>query len=175
MSLAVFVSHSVGSHELPVVHHLSAALTGVGVQPYLALYDRQPGTYLSKKVMDSIARSDVLLVLVTTKGTESKWVHEEIGFALGKGLDVKPLVEKGVDVGQMLSGVEHSEFDPSAPASGVESMALYLKALERAREAEAQRERVTRAEEAASQAEAIAVVAVLFAAVVILLLVATRE
>lgn len=120
MPLGVFISHSVGPVELPIVEKLSAVLTGTGVTPYLAMYDRQAGVLLSAKVQEHIRQSDVLLAVLTAKGTEAAWVHDEIGFALGKDLRVLPFVEKGVDVKGMLKGVEAYEFDPSAPEGAIE-------------------------------------------------------
>ena len=123
MSLGVFISHSVGGVELPIVRRISASLSGAGVTPYLAMDDRQVGTKLTTKVQQHIEESDVLLALLTTKGTESDWVHDEIGFALGKGRKVLPFVEKGVDVGGMLAGVEYYEFDPESPQPAIDRVA----------------------------------------------------
>lgn len=126
MPLSVFISHSVGPVEIPIVNHLSAALYGAGVGAYLAFYDRQPGVQLSEKVKANIDASDILLALITKKGADSTWVQHEVGFAIGRGKKVISFVEKGVKPGAMLQGVEYFEFDPSAREGSVENMASYL-------------------------------------------------
>jgi nucleoside 2-deoxyribosyltransferase len=123
VKLSVFISHSVGPVELPIVYHLSAALSGVGATPYLAINDRQAGVQLSAKLKEHIEESDVLLAVLTARGTDSAWVHEEIGYALGKGKKVLPFVEKGVEVKGMLQGVEAYIFDTSAPDMVIEKVA----------------------------------------------------
>ena len=125
-TLTVFISHSVGTTELPIVHHLSAALYGAGVGAYLALYDRQPGVQLSAKVQMNIDASDILLALITKAGLESAWVQQEIGFALGRRKKVIAFVEKGVKPEAMLQGVEYYQLDPSTPGGTVNHMANYL-------------------------------------------------
>jgi nucleoside 2-deoxyribosyltransferase len=174
MPLGVFISHSVGTEELPLVHHLSAALTGAGIQPYLALYDRQPGTYLSTKVQANITRSDILLVLVTKKGAESKWLHEEIGYAIGKGRKIVPFVEAGVDARQMLEGREYYEFDPNAPTNGVDVMASYLRWIQSQQELAEARATAENAELRVQQAELLAAIVVI-GAILILAIALSRE
>jgi TIR domain len=134
MSLSVFISHSIGPVEIPIVNHLSAALYGAGVNAYLAFYDRQPGVQLSSKVQANIDASDILLALVSKKGVDSTWVQHEVGFALGRNKKVIAFVEKGVKPGAMLQGVEYYEFDPSAPGGSVDNMAGYLKWLKSQKE-----------------------------------------
>ena len=172
--MKVFISHSVGKAELRFVHHLSASLTGAEVPNYLALHDRQPGVRLSEKVKSHIESSQVLIALLTRKGNQSSWVHDEIGYALGKGLKVFAFVEKSLKLDGMHAGAEYLTFDPTDPSSDIAALSERL-ARQRA-EAEA-----ASARELAANAQAQADVATIFAiaflcvAVVALLLLAARR
>jgi hypothetical protein len=126
MALRVFVSHAIGNDELPIVHHLAAALLGVGVEAYLGVYDREPGSPLGAKIQRSIDASDLVVVLLTKKGVESAWVNQEVGYAIGRGKKVLPFVEKGLDTEGMLHGVEYFVFDPAKPVDQVATMTNYL-------------------------------------------------
>lgn len=181
-SLTVFISHSVGPVEIPVVNHLSASLTGAGVHSYLALYDRQPGNQLSSKVRAHIDSSDALLALITKRGADSDWVQNEVGFAIGRSKPVIPLVEKGIKPGAMLQGQEYFEFDPSTPNGGVDNVTNYLSWIKSQKELAMANERAARAETRAAQAKTeadqtiAALEAVIVVGVIILLILAlSRE
>jgi hypothetical protein len=174
MSLRVFISHSIGEDEIPIVDHLSASLTAAGVPNYLAVYDRQIGVRLSDKVKSQIAESQILVALLTKKGDRSSWVHDEIGYALGKGLRVAALLEKDLELDGMHEGAEYFRFDPADPRADLEALAERL-GRERAEQdaAEARAEAVS----AQSQADAAVVVAViaLCIALVAIAVLAARE
>lgn len=160
MPYSVFISHSIGPNELPIVNHLSASLTGAGVSAYLALYDRKPGTQLAVKVQSNIAAADVLLALLTKRGTESAWVQQEIGFAMGQRRRVIVFVERGVRLSGMLNGVEYFEFNPTDPGGAVDQMAQYASWLKSQKELGEANARAQAADARARAAGTIAVVAI---------------
>jgi hypothetical protein len=151
MALDVFISHSIGPEEIPVVNHLSAALNGAGVGAYLALYDRQPGVLLSAKVQTNIGGSDILVALVSKRGVDSEWVHHETGFALGRSKRVIAFVEKGIKPGGMLAGVEYYEFDPANPDGQVGEMATYVAWLKSQKELATTRQQLAAVQEGADR------------------------
>lgn len=162
MPITVFISHSVGEAENPIVNHLAASLSGAGIPNYLAMHDRQPGTRLTEKVKTHITASQVLVALLTRKGNQSSWVHDEIGFALGKGRRVVALLEKGLKVDGMHNGAEYFEFDPADPASDIAVLSERLARQGAEEEAESARGKL-----GAAQAQADAVM--LFAVVVVII------
>jgi hypothetical protein len=156
MTLGVFISHSVGPVEIPIVNHLSAALYGAGVNAYLAFYDRRPGVQLSAKVQANIDASDILLALISKKGVDSAWIQHEVGFALGRHKKVIAFVEKGVKPGAMLAGVEYFEFDPAAPGGSVDNVASYMAWLNSQKELAVAQQQVAIAQAEAQRNAAIA-------------------
>ena len=174
MTLNVFISHSVGKTENPIVHHLSASLTGAGVPNYLAMYDRRPGVRLSEKVKAHITDSRVLIALLTKGGDESSWVHDEIGYALGKGLRVVALLEKSLKLDGMHEGAEYFSFDPANPGPDIAALSERL-ARERAEEeAEAAKAELAGAQAQLEAMEVFAVVMVCIAVVAVVLLAAKK-
>ncbi|MCY2995410.1 MAG: hypothetical protein NTY19_47230 [Planctomycetota bacterium] len=73
------------------------------------------GSSLAEKVKMDIARSDLVAVLLTDTASSSPWVQQEIGFALGVGKKVVPIVQ-GPNVPELalLAGVEWEPYEPNA-------------------------------------------------------------
>lgn len=90
----------------------------MGIEPWLAEHDRQPGTALGEKVRLAIRRSTAVLVLLTRSAYESAYVQQEIGAALEAKVLVIPLVDPALketmELG-MLQGVEWATFDFADP------------------------------------------------------------
>jgi hypothetical protein len=143
--IRIFLSHS--SRDAAIVEPIRAQANSIEVDVYLHELHPQPGDTLSAKIMDAIRGSDALVVLVTTNTVASPYVNQEIGFALGQGLPVIPLVGPGVTPDQlaMLQGVEYVAFDPDQPHHALTHLTARLHAMQTARVAQAH---------AAKQAEA---------------------
>jgi hypothetical protein len=174
MPLSVFISHSVGTAEMPIVNQMSAEFTGAGVQPYIAHYHREFGNNLSTKVQTAISASNALVVLWTASGAQAAWVNQEVGFALGRGLPVYALVEKGVEVKGMLHDAEYLAFDPSDPSPVLGHMAQYLAYVQSQKELAETRAKLEDANQQAEQMEMLAGVVLLCLLVVIVILAARR-
>jgi hypothetical protein len=174
MTLSVFVSHSVGTAENPLVNQLSASLHGAGVPNYLAMYDRQPGVRLSDKVKRHIVESSLLVAVLTKLGQESSWVHDEIGFALGKERRVVAFVEKGLKIDGMHAAAEYVSFDPKAPDADISALSERLARLRAEEEAAAARKALSGMTERAENAE-IAALILLVAAVIVIAFLAARK
>jgi hypothetical protein len=107
----VFLSHS--SADADPVEWIAAQVQAVGLHPYLAERDIQPGRPIADKVREAIAGSATLLVLLTDSGDSSRYVQQEIGAAVQSGRRVIALVEHMVvqEPLAMLDGIEHIQFD----------------------------------------------------------------
>ena len=161
VSFEVFLSYSIGQSDLPLVANLQEQANAAGVTLYLADRDVRPGTNLSTKIEMAISRAEVVVALLTEKGVDSKWVNQEIGYALAKQKVVVPLVEEGVDVPGMLVGREYVGFRRDRFSEALERVTRYLEHLK------------SKVDERVRQTmEAIAVIILIIFVVVLLVLVA---
>ena len=161
MSFEAFLSYSVGQSDLPLVANIQEQANAAGITLYLADRDVQPGTNLSAKIEMAISRAEVVVALLTETGVDSKWVNQEIGYALAKQKVVVPLVEEGVDVPGMLIGREYVGFHRDRFSEALERVTRYLENLK------------SKVDERLQQAiEAIAVIVLIVFVVVLLILVA---
>jgi hypothetical protein len=89
----VYISHSEEDESLAL--ELSSALWRVGLESYMAMYRVGRGISRSDRVSFAIRSSDCLVALLTTQGTLSRAVNQEVGLA--KGIDhlVFPVLEEG--------------------------------------------------------------------------------
>ena len=95
MSFSVFFSHS--SQDYDLVKKLSDHIGVEGFNSIIA-QDVRPRTHpqnLSDKVRELIMESDAVATIISKNGVNSNWVHQEIGFSLGKK-PLIPFVEDGI-------------------------------------------------------------------------------
>ena len=131
MGVSIFFSHS--TRDRLWCELLATEAIRVGVTPYLAEHDPQPGTQLAEKVKRNIGDCDAFVVLLTHNTANSAYVHQEVGLAIARNKLVIPLVQPSI-VGEqfaMLNGVEYIEFDFAHPQVGMRS---YTDALTRVAE-----------------------------------------
>ena len=126
----VFLSHSTRDRGLVIT--LANLLTKFKVTVLVAEWYLSPGESLDKKIFTQIDKSDCVVALLTKHGIRSRWVHEEIGYALKGGKPIVPLVEKGTSHQDLaaLQGREYIEFDPLQPQEALIKTASYIKSLE---------------------------------------------
>ncbi len=126
MATSIFFSHSNSDRQW--CEWLAADAEKVEITVYLAEHDEQPGGLLADKVKRNISKCNALVVLLTDNSVASSYVHQEVGYALGKKKLVIPLVQPGTSPAQlaMLQGVEYIEFDFHNPRPGKESFAAEL-------------------------------------------------
>lgn len=127
MAFTVFISHSI--KDLNVVNEFAKWLRANNVVVHIAESQTKAGTRLSEKVSKLINQSDCVLAILTIEGVRSKWVNQEIGFAVRGGKLVVPIVEEGVQVKGFLESLEYIPFDRRNPYDAVTRAIEYLRTL----------------------------------------------
>ena len=100
--MRVFISHAFGGDDEELAGTLKDDLEEAGVGGYLAEETQRYDLLISDKIRREIEESDWLVAVITKRGQASASVHEEIGYALGKGIEVALMVEEGVREGGVL-------------------------------------------------------------------------
>ncbi len=129
MAYKIFISHS--ARDQGLVINLANILRRFGIKVFVAEWYLAPGERIDKKVFQQIDKSDSIIVLLTRDGLRSKWVHQEIGYALKAGKPIIPLVEKGTDAKDLasLKGREYIEYDPHRPDQSMVRVSNYVKSM----------------------------------------------
>jgi len=127
--MVVFISHA--QLDLEALHILKYALREEAVEFYAAEDDLQPGVDISSKIDEAIQKSNAVIALMTEAGAKSPSVNQEIGIALKSNLRVIPLVQRGVNVGVFLDGLEQFRFDSKTLPDVCSRVARYVSQLRR--------------------------------------------
>ncbi|WP_370169506.1 toll/interleukin-1 receptor domain-containing protein [Sphingobium abikonense] len=85
----VFISHRDG-HKVQA-RDLSSALEEYGISCFVAHDTIQPMSEWRTEIMKGLQTMEVMLVFLTDDFSESMWCHQEVGFALGKGVPIVSL------------------------------------------------------------------------------------
>ncbi|WP_207588981.1 toll/interleukin-1 receptor domain-containing protein [Halomontanus rarus] len=86
----IFVSHAPADLEL--VQELFSTVKNFPFGVHIALEEVESGRS-RKRLEGRLANSDLVVAVLTTQSAESKWINQEIGYALAKGIPVLPLYE----------------------------------------------------------------------------------
>lgn len=129
----VFVSHD--SEDEHLAREIKREAASVGVEAWLFEDDKEFGSPLRKKIQSQIEDSDAFVVLLTEKASVSAYVHQEIGYAEGSGVQVIPLVHESLKLDKlaMLQGREQIRFGDDTIGDAVTELKEYAK--EQSREA----------------------------------------
>ena len=100
--MRVFISHAFGGGDEDLAGTLKKDLAAAGLDGYMAEKEQRYDLFIGDKIRQEIGESDWLVAIITKRGHASASVHEEIGYALGRGTKVALMVEKGVDRGGVL-------------------------------------------------------------------------
>jgi nucleoside 2-deoxyribosyltransferase len=136
MAYKVFISHS--THDQGLVMYLARLLKKFGVDPSVAEWYLTPGEPFDKKIEGQIRSSDCIIVLLTRNGIRSSWVQQEIGYSMGQGKPIIPIVEKGIEpkVLGALEGKEYIEYDPHQYDEAINKLIHYVESLKLKKEKE---------------------------------------
>jgi hypothetical protein len=130
VTLTVFLSHSVNKRDLPILSRLDRAWREAGAEVYLAEREFSPTT-VTEKVRGAIARSDVVVVLLTATGTASSWVNAEVGIALELAKPIVPFVEEGVEPPGPIRDRNQIRFSRKNPEEAISRATSFLESLKR--------------------------------------------
>lgn len=120
--LRVFLSHA--TQDTSQVDLVRRQIEALGVDVYLAEHDPQPGTSIAAKIEAALRASHILVVLITTHGLNSNYVHQEIGLARALQKPIIPVIDVNVDTDRlgMLKEVEWLEVDFTQPTEALEKL-----------------------------------------------------
>lgn len=120
--LKVFLSHA--TEDTSHVELVRRQIEAMGVDVYLAEHDSQPGKSIAAKIEAALKTSHILVVLITTHGLNSNYVHQEIGLARALQKPIIPVVDIHVDTNHLgiLKEVEWLEVDFAQPAETLEKL-----------------------------------------------------
>jgi hypothetical protein len=88
-ALRLFLSH-VSRHKV-AVSALKVALANLGVSAFVAHEDIEPSLDWQSEIETALRSMHAMAALITPGFHQSKWVDQEIGFALGQGILVIPV------------------------------------------------------------------------------------
>ena len=109
--MKVFITHAFGGGDELLANAIKEDLSAAGIDGYLAEKAQRYDLMISDKIRQEIDESDWLVAVITKRSQESASVHEEIGYALGRGIRVALMVEEGVEKsGVLVYGREHEVF-----------------------------------------------------------------
>lgn len=90
----VFVSHTPA--DLEVVQELFSTVRNLPIDVHSALEAVEPGR--SRLDLEGrLGNSDLLVAVLTEDGAGSRWVNQEIGYAVARGIPILPLYADGVE------------------------------------------------------------------------------
>lgn len=119
----VFLSHS--AIDADWVTRIAALVRELGVVPYLFEDDKQPGRSVGEKLANVIGECDAFIAVITVAGGGSTYLNQEVGVAIGRGIPVIPVVERGYPPDKLafLEGIEYVPVDFADQAQAVSDLA----------------------------------------------------
>ena len=124
MATKVFISHSMKNIEL--VNQAKAMLEQKGLNAYVAVSEPEPGQKLDEKIVNHIKSSSYFLLLYTKDAEGSPWVNSELGIAVSMNKKIIPIIEEGVRLPSIISGIEYVKLDSINPETCIQSVSDYL-------------------------------------------------
>ncbi len=121
----VFVSHAPA--DLDLVQELFSTVKNFPFGVHIALEEIESGRS-RKRLEGRLANSDVVVAVLTQRSAISRWVNQEIGYALAKGIPVLPLYEEASLRGGLISDVEGVKIDRDNPSFTIFNLLCRLRA-----------------------------------------------
>ena len=128
--MRVFISHAFGGVDEELAGAFKKELGGAGHDGYMAERTPRYDLPISDKIRREIEDSECLVAVITERSHASASVHEEIGYALGRGVKVALMVEEGVEAaGVFTYGREYKRFRASEFGGPSREMAEFISGL----------------------------------------------
>ena len=99
----VYVSHA--PRDLELVQELFSTVKNFPVGVHIALEEIESGR-ARKRLKGRLANSDVVVVVLTDAAVTDRWVNQEIGYAVAKGIPVLALYEDEEQAGGFIDDLE---------------------------------------------------------------------
>ncbi|SEQ05521.1 toll/interleukin-1 receptor domain-containing protein [Natrinema salaciae] len=99
----VYVSHAPGDLEL--VQDLFSTVKNFPFGVHIALEEIESGRS-RKRLEGRLANSDVVVAVLTEDAVENRWINQEMGYAVAKGIPVLPLYDDGIGRRGFVSDIE---------------------------------------------------------------------
>lgn len=104
----IYVSHA--PTDLELVQELFSTVKNFPFGVHIALEEIESGQ-ARDRLKGRLANSDVVVAVLTETAATSKWVNQEIGYAVAKGIPVLPLYEEEAHAGGFISDLEGVTID----------------------------------------------------------------
>ncbi len=125
--MKIFVSHSL--KDGTIISKIKSVLEPHGIKLLIAEHENNLTNTISEKIEGMIRSCDVGLVLLTKKGFNSKFVHQEIGFMHSLKKPRLSIVQLGLE--SKIVGFDFGRgyilFDPNEPEIALNKMKLALR------------------------------------------------
>jgi hypothetical protein len=115
-----FISHRDSSKI--EARDLSDELDGYGISCFVAHDTITPMSEWRSEILRALDTMEVMLVLLTDEFNESLWCHQEIGFAIGRGVPIIPLKTGRVDPPGFISHVQALRIQIAKPLSAARTV-----------------------------------------------------
>lgn len=109
----IYVSHAPADLEL--VQELFSTVKNFPFGVHIALEEVESGRS-RKRLEGRLANSDVVVAVLTEESADSRWINQEIGYALAKGIPVLPLHDHEHRRGGFIGDVEGVTIDRRNPS-----------------------------------------------------------
>lgn len=104
----VYVSHAPG--DLSLIQDLFSTVKNFPFGVHIALEEIESGRS-RKRLEGRLANSDLVVAVVTEDAAGNRWIEQEIGYAVAKGIPVLPLHDEGTDPHGYIGDVEGVTID----------------------------------------------------------------
>lgn len=104
----LFVSHA--PEDLELVQNLFSTVKNFPFGVHVALEEVESGRSRAR-LEGRLANSDVVVAVLTDRSTGNRWIDQEVGYAIAKGIPVLPLYDDEAKRGGYVSDVEGVAID----------------------------------------------------------------
>jgi len=106
MPLKAFISYS--SKDMPIVEQIRKTLEASDIDVFVAEDSIKPGEILKDSIIKNIKESDMFVLLWSKNATDSDYVKQEIGAALGVNKLIVPFVlNKGIPLPEFIRDIKY--------------------------------------------------------------------
>lgn len=124
----IYISHC--EQDLYLAEDISAALSRVGLECLASYYD-SAGLLRSERASFGIRNSDCFVPLLTTGGSLSRTVNQEIGFARALDRLIMPVVEEGTEVPFLIEHLSPITFSDGDCSDAIGELIRTIRSLSR--------------------------------------------